>query len=70
MYLCSKDLHVVFDEVYALTVFDDDTTFTSVLALTDIPCPEKTHHIWAFSKVNLIDQWIYAGSCLSDSFTY
>ncbi|CAG5123857.1 unnamed protein product, partial [Candidula unifasciata] len=42
-------LHVIVDEIYALSVFDPDVTFTSVLSLYH-PDPEKVHFIWGFSK--------------------
>ncbi len=39
------------DEVYALSVWAEDTEFCSVLSLGDIPDPQKTHFVWSFSKV-------------------
>lgn len=45
-------LHVIVDEIYALSVFDPDVTFTSVLSLYH-PDPEKVHFIWGFSKVSV-----------------
>ncbi|XP_073190069.1 1-aminocyclopropane-1-carboxylate synthase-like protein 1 isoform X2 [Lepidochelys kempii] len=42
-------LHVIIDEIYMLSVYDD-TTFTSVLSLDCLPDPERTHFMWGFSK--------------------
>uniref|UniRef100_A0A4W3JJJ9 1-aminocyclopropane-1-carboxylate synthase-like protein 1 n=1 Tax=Callorhinchus milii TaxID=7868 RepID=A0A4W3JJJ9_CALMI len=41
-------LHVIVDEIYMLSVYDD-STFTSVLSLNP-PDPEKIHFMWGFSK--------------------
>jgi aspartate/methionine/tyrosine aminotransferase len=43
-----RDIHVVFDEIYALSVFGD-SPFVSVASLRPSP-GEKTHIVWAFSK--------------------
>ncbi|XP_010154756.1 PREDICTED: 1-aminocyclopropane-1-carboxylate synthase-like protein 1, partial [Eurypyga helias] len=43
------ELHVIMDEIYMLSVYDD-TTFTSVLSLDRLPDPERTHFMWGFSK--------------------
>ncbi|NWX75009.1 1A1L1 protein, partial [Alca torda] len=43
------ELHVLMDEIYMLSVYDD-TTFTSVLSLDCLPDPERTHFMWGFSK--------------------
>uniref|UniRef100_A0A8D0BXF7 Aminotransferase class I/classII large domain-containing protein n=1 Tax=Salvator merianae TaxID=96440 RepID=A0A8D0BXF7_SALMN len=42
-------LHVIMDEIYMLSVYDD-TTFTSILSLESLPDPERTHFMWGFSK--------------------
>ncbi len=42
------DLHVVFDEIYALSVFGD-TPFTSVASVRD-SLGDRVHIVWAFSK--------------------
>ncbi|XP_020640776.2 1-aminocyclopropane-1-carboxylate synthase-like protein 1 isoform X1 [Pogona vitticeps] len=42
-------LHVVMDEIYMLSVYDD-TTFTSILSLESLPDPDRTHFMWGFSK--------------------
>ncbi|KAI8827180.1 pyridoxal phosphate-dependent transferase [Fimicolochytrium jonesii] len=58
----TKDLEVIVDEIYALSVFggtdpDDKSTngtsakpFTSVHALPHLPSPTHTHTVWSFSK--------------------
>ncbi|XP_070553687.1 probable inactive 1-aminocyclopropane-1-carboxylate synthase-like protein 2 [Ptychodera flava] len=43
-------LHVIMDEIYMLSMFDEETKFTSVLSLDDLPDPDMTHFIWGFSK--------------------
>ena len=44
-------LHVICDEVYALTLVDDDVTFRSVSTLDRLPDPDRTHMVWGVSKV-------------------
>ncbi len=43
-----NDIHVVFDEIYALSTFGD-TPFVSVASLLPV-LGEKVHIVWAFSK--------------------
>ncbi|XP_070553584.1 1-aminocyclopropane-1-carboxylate synthase-like protein 1 [Ptychodera flava] len=43
-------LHVIVDEIYMLSVFDDDAEFTSVLSLEDLPDPDRTHFTWSFRR--------------------
>ncbi|XP_077980128.1 1-aminocyclopropane-1-carboxylate synthase-like protein 1 [Glandiceps talaboti] len=43
-------LHIIVDEIYMLSIFEEDTQFISVLSLEDLPDPERTHFIWGFSK--------------------
>ena len=46
-----NQLHVVFDEVFALSVFEPEIEFCSVAGLAAIlPDPERTHFYWGFSK--------------------
>ncbi|KAJ3279896.1 hypothetical protein HK104_001086 [Borealophlyctis nickersoniae] len=50
-----EGLHVVSDEVYGLSVYRDGSAeglepFESVLAIRDLPDPERTHVVWSFSK--------------------
>ncbi|KAM6961344.1 1-aminocyclopropane-1-carboxylate synthase-like protein 1 [Aplochiton taeniatus] len=44
------ELHVIVDEVYMLTVFDESATFQSVLSLDRLPDPQRTHVLWGMSK--------------------
>ncbi|XP_013398602.1 probable inactive 1-aminocyclopropane-1-carboxylate synthase-like protein 2 isoform X2 [Lingula anatina] len=46
----SRCLHVIVDEIYALSVFDSEARFHSVLSLPDLPDPQRTHVLWGFSK--------------------
>ncbi|CAJ0929033.1 unnamed protein product [Ranitomeya imitator] len=41
-------LHVILDEIYMLSVLDND--FTSVLSFRALPDPKRTHFIWGLSK--------------------
>ncbi|XP_045601332.1 1-aminocyclopropane-1-carboxylate synthase-like protein 1 [Procambarus clarkii] len=50
MDVCARhQIHFISDEIYALTVFDEDSTFRSALTL-DLPDPHRTHILWAVSK--------------------
>ena len=44
-------IHVIFDEVYALSVFEEDSHFHSILSIKNLPDPDRTHFLWGFSKV-------------------
>ncbi|KAM7236094.1 hypothetical protein CapIbe_013280 [Capra ibex] len=44
------NLHVIVDEMYMLSVFDEAITFHSVLSMKSLPDPNKTHVIWGASK--------------------
>ncbi|XP_066525560.1 1-aminocyclopropane-1-carboxylate synthase-like protein 1 [Hoplias malabaricus] len=44
------ELHAIVDEVYMLSVFDEDDTFHSVLSLERIPDAQRTHVMWGISK--------------------
>lgn len=46
-------MHVIVDEIYALSVFDTSAPHQSVLSLDDLPDPEKTHVLWGLTKVSL-----------------
>ncbi|XP_076064845.1 putative inactive 1-aminocyclopropane-1-carboxylate synthase-like protein 2 isoform X2 [Oratosquilla oratoria] len=51
MKICAKyEMHFICDEIYSLSVFDEDANFHSVLSFKDVPDPERTHFIWAMSK--------------------
>ncbi|KAM5248417.1 putative inactive 1-aminocyclopropane-1-carboxylate synthase-like protein 2 [Ctenodactylus gundi] len=43
-------LHVIVDEIYMLSVFDESVTFHSVLSMDSLPDPIRTHVIWGTSK--------------------
>ncbi|XP_054443174.1 probable inactive 1-aminocyclopropane-1-carboxylate synthase-like protein 2 [Pteronotus mesoamericanus] len=44
-------LHVIVDEIYLETVFDESITFHSVLSLESLPDPNRTHLIWGTGKL-------------------
>uniref|UniRef100_A0A4X2KRS2 1-aminocyclopropane-1-carboxylate synthase homolog (inactive) n=1 Tax=Vombatus ursinus TaxID=29139 RepID=A0A4X2KRS2_VOMUR len=44
------ELHVIMDEVYMLSVFDESAVFQSVLGMDRLPDPQRTHVIWGTSK--------------------
>ncbi|XP_057603949.1 1-aminocyclopropane-1-carboxylate synthase-like protein 1 isoform X4 [Hippopotamus amphibius kiboko] len=44
------ELHVVVDEVYMLSVFEESVQYRSVLSLERLPDPQRTHVMWATSK--------------------
>ncbi|XP_045681683.1 1-aminocyclopropane-1-carboxylate synthase-like protein 1 [Phyllostomus hastatus] len=44
------ELHVVVDEVYMLSVFEESAGYHSVLSLERLPDPQRTHVMWAASK--------------------
>ena len=51
MKVCAQyKIHFISDEVYALSVYDKDTTFKSILSLPTICDPERTHFMWGMSK--------------------
>ncbi|XP_076064842.1 1-aminocyclopropane-1-carboxylate synthase-like protein 1 [Oratosquilla oratoria] len=51
MKICAKyEVHFICDEIYSLSVFDEDANFHSIFSLRDIPDPERTHIVWAMSK--------------------
>ncbi|XP_062950011.1 1-aminocyclopropane-1-carboxylate synthase-like protein 1 [Cynocephalus volans] len=43
-------LHVIMDEVYMLSVFEESVGYCSVLSLERLPDPQRTHVMWATSK--------------------
>uniref|UniRef100_A0A8I3WV73 1-aminocyclopropane-1-carboxylate synthase-like protein 1 n=1 Tax=Callithrix jacchus TaxID=9483 RepID=A0A8I3WV73_CALJA len=43
-------LHVIVDEVYMLSVFEESVGYHSVLSLERLPDPQRTHVMWATSK--------------------
>ncbi|XP_039600087.1 1-aminocyclopropane-1-carboxylate synthase-like protein 1 isoform X1 [Polypterus senegalus] len=44
------ELHAIVDEIYMLSVFDECTTFQSVLSFKKLPDPQRTHVMWGISK--------------------
>ncbi|XP_037378321.1 1-aminocyclopropane-1-carboxylate synthase-like protein 1 isoform X1 [Talpa occidentalis] len=44
------ELHVMVDEVYMLSVFEESVGYHSVLSLERLPDPQRTHVMWAASK--------------------
>ncbi|XP_028333181.1 exostosin-2 isoform X3 [Physeter macrocephalus] len=44
------ELHVMVDEVYMLSVFEESVEYHSVLSLERLPDPQRTHVMWATSK--------------------
>ncbi|XP_029812057.1 1-aminocyclopropane-1-carboxylate synthase-like protein 1 isoform X3 [Suricata suricatta] len=44
------ELHVMVDEVYMLSVFEESAGYHSVLSLEGLPDPQRTHVMWAASK--------------------
>ncbi|CAL4075496.1 unnamed protein product, partial [Meganyctiphanes norvegica] len=51
MHVCARyQIHFISDEIYALSVFAEGTKHSSVLAMKDIPDPQRTHVLWGFSK--------------------
>ncbi|XP_055279853.1 1-aminocyclopropane-1-carboxylate synthase-like protein 1 isoform X2 [Moschus berezovskii] len=46
----SHELHVMMDEVYMLSVFEESAGYCSVLSLERLPDPQRTHVMWAASK--------------------
>ncbi|PNF40153.1 hypothetical protein B7P43_G09761 [Cryptotermes secundus] len=51
MEVCHRHgLHFISDEAYAMSIYEPQTPFQSVLNLSPLPDPQKTHVIWSFSK--------------------
>lgn len=50
MWARGKDVHVIFDEIYARSVFDEDKTFVSVAEVLDGDLGDNVHIVWSFSK--------------------
>ena len=48
----SKKLHVISDEIYALSVFEGEFC-SSVSQIDHLPDPGRTHMVWGFSKVSI-----------------
>ena len=51
MKVCARfKIHFISDEVYALSIYDEDTEFKSVLSLPTMLDPQRTHFMWGMSK--------------------
>ena len=51
MKVCAKyQMHFLSDEVYALSVYDKEVKFKSILSLKNVPDPLRTHLMWGMSK--------------------
>lgn len=48
-FAAEKDLHVIFDEIYAFSLFENQA-FHSMLTYQSIVDPKRTHFVWSFSK--------------------
>ena len=48
-FAAEKELHVVFDEIYALSLFGNQS-FQSMFNYKTIIDPKRTHFVWSFSK--------------------
>jgi aspartate/methionine/tyrosine aminotransferase len=48
-FAAEKELHVIFDEIYALSLFENQS-FQSMFNYQTIPDPKRTHFVWSFSK--------------------
>ncbi|KAI4876670.1 hypothetical protein NFI96_027136 [Prochilodus magdalenae] len=44
------ELHAIVDEIYMLSVFDEDDSFHSILSLERLPDSQRTHVMWGISK--------------------
>ncbi|CAF3245078.1 unnamed protein product [Rotaria socialis] len=49
-FAAEKNLHVIIDEIYALSLFEDQKPFQSMLNYSSIVDPKRTHFVWSFSK--------------------
>lgn len=59
VYANREKLHVIMDEIFAVSKIDEDADFRSVLSLPCIPDPERTHVVYGTSKVLSI-RFIYS----------
>lgn len=51
MLFCSeKSLHLIVDEIYAMSVFSEEEKFRSILSFPSIPDPDRTHVLYGLSK--------------------
>ena len=45
------DLHLIVDEIFGLTVHDEDAEFRSILSIPEALDSERVHMVWGISKV-------------------
>lgn len=45
-----RNLHMIMDEIYAFSRFENENKFQSILNSTSIIDPERTHFVWSLSK--------------------
>jgi aspartate/methionine/tyrosine aminotransferase len=71
-FAAEKGIHVIVDEIYALSIFEKEKPFHSMLNYISIIDPKRTHFVWSFSKDFALSGLrlgvLYAGSkelCLS-----
>ena len=51
MNVCAKfEMHFISDEVYAMSVYDPEVKFESILCLPNVVDPLRTHFLWGMSK--------------------
>jgi len=49
--VCAKyEIHVIVDEIYALSQLHSENSFRSILSFPSLPDPERTHFVWGVSK--------------------
>nr|XP_045605766.1 probable inactive 1-aminocyclopropane-1-carboxylate synthase-like protein 2 [Procambarus clarkii] len=49
--ICAQhEVHVIIDEIYAFSIFDEEEGFSSVLCFKSLPDAQRTHVVWGFSK--------------------
>ncbi|CAF2963934.1 unnamed protein product [Rotaria sp. Silwood2] len=49
-FAAQKKLHVIIDEIYALSIFENQKPFQSILNYKSIIDPKRTHFLWSLSK--------------------
>ncbi|CAF4605594.1 unnamed protein product, partial [Rotaria sp. Silwood2] len=49
-FAAQKKLHVIIDEIYALSIFENQKPFKSILNYKSIIDQKRTHFLWSFSK--------------------
>ena len=48
---CRHGLHLIVDEIFGLTVHDEDAEFRSILSIPKALDNERVHMVWGISKV-------------------